>query len=201
MNAPQPVHTDPKPNWFVRHKILTVFLAVIAVAIVVGAINSASGGPSNKPDGSSNSVNADPGSQDVPTPDTAPRIGTPVRDGKFEFVVSGVQAGVSSVGEDFLTETAQGEYILVTLTVRNIGDRAQAFATSAQKLLDGQGRQYSVDDMATIVLDQNVAYAQINPGNSIEATVAFDVPAGTVAAEIELHDSLFSGGSTVALQG
>lgn len=205
MNAPQPPQDNRKPNWFARHKILTVFVAIVAAAILFGAINSGSGGSSDTTAGNSNSVNTDSGNSDAQTPDAqtpdaAPRIGTPVRDGKFEFVVSGVEPGVPSVGQDFLTETAQGEYILVTLTVRNSGDRAQGFATSAQKLLDGQGRQYSVDDMATIVLDQDVAYAQINPGNSIEATVAFDVPVGTVPAEIELHDSLFSGGSTVALQ-
>lgn len=192
MNAPQSLQPDHKPNWFARHKVLTVFVAIVAFAIVVAAVTQGSGG-SNETSG----VRDDSGAEQT---ESTPGLNTPVRDGKFEFTVTGVQLGVPSVGQDFLTETAQGEYILVTLTVRNIGDQAQGFATSAQKLLDGQGRQFSVDDMATVVLDQNVAYAQINPGNSIEATVAFDVPVGTVAADIELHDSLFSGGSTVALQ-
>ncbi len=64
------------------------------------------------------------------------------------------------------------------MTVRNIGDREQSFTTSAQKMVDAQGRQYSVDDMATFTLDQGVPFEQINPGNSVDATIVFDVPAG-----------------------
>jgi hypothetical protein len=193
MNAPHPARPDSRPtNWFRRHKILSVFIAVVAVAIAIAAITEGSGGPSTTA-----STREDSAAEPV---DSTPGFGTPVRDGKFEFTVTGMQPAVPSVGQDFLTETAQGEYVLVTLTVSNVGDQAQGFATSSQKLLDGQGRQFSVDDMATIVLDQNMAYAQINPGNSIEATVVFDVPVGTVPAEIEVHDSLFSGGATVTLQ-
>ncbi|SNS97660.1 DUF4352 domain-containing protein [Rhodococcoides kyotonense] len=189
MTTPQPVLTE-KRNWFFRHKFLTGILALILLVIVVAAVNS--GGGSSTPA-------SDTGSTAATESESAAGLGTPVRDGKFEFVVTGAQPGVPSVGQDFLTETAQGEYVLVTMSVRNIGDQAQSFATSAQKLLDGQGRQFSVDDMATIVLDQGIAFEQINPGNSIEATIVFDVPAGTVPAEIELHDSLFSGGATVKL--
>lgn len=190
-NTP-PVNTQPKRSWFSRHKILSVFMAFAVVVIVIAAFNSGSDGDSTPADGSGGTAAA--------PQESVIGIGTATRDGKFEFSVSRVEPGIPSVGQDFLTETAQGEYVLVTMTVRNIGDQAQSFATSAQKLLDGQGRQFSVDDMATIVLDQNIAYEQINPGNSIEATVAFDVPLGTVPAEIELHDSLFSGGTTVSLQ-
>jgi hypothetical protein len=192
MTTPQPVTTEPKRNWFFRHKILTGIIALILLVIVVTAVN---GGKSD----TAAPAGTDTGASASEETESAVGLGTPVRDGKFEFVVTGAQPGVPSVGQDFLTETAQGEYVLVTMTVRNIGDQAQSFATSAQKLLDGQGRQYSVDDMATIVLDQGIAYEQINPGNSIEATVVFDVPVGTVPAEIELHDSLFSGGATVGL--
>ncbi|WP_072804227.1 DUF4352 domain-containing protein [Rhodococcoides yunnanense] len=203
MTTTQPTSTEPKRNWFARHKISTALVGVVAVAIVIAAVNS--GGSDTTAPGAtssqSDSSRPDPASPAVPDAgERSPGIGAAIRDGKFEFVVVSAQPGVPTVGEDFMTETAQGEYVLVTMSVRNIGDRAQSFTTSAQKLLDGQGRQFSVDDMATIVLDQGIAFEQINPGNSIEATIVFDVPAGTVPAEIELHDSLFSGGTTVALQ-
>ncbi len=211
MTAPQSTGTEAKRSWFARHKILTALLAIVVLAIAFSALN---GGASESASEDSNPAASDSGAADAPesdapksdveaAPESAPDtagFGTPVRDGKFEFVVLSAQPGVPSVGEDFLTETAQGEYVLVTMSVRNIGEEAQSFTTSAQKLLDGQSRQFSVDDMATIVLDEGVAFEQINPGNSIEVTVVFDVPAGTVPAEIELHDSMFSGGTTVSLQ-
>jgi hypothetical protein len=45
--------------------------------------------------------------------------------------------------------------------------------------------------------DSNV---EVNPGNSIDAVVSFDVPAGTSVGTMELHDSMFSGGVTVSLR-
>ena len=41
--------------------------------------------------------------------------------------------------------------------------------------------------------------SEINPGNSIDGTVVFDVPVGVTPTSVEDHDSAFSGGVTVAL--
>ncbi len=50
----------------------------------------------------------------------------PVRDGKFEFVVTGVQPGLAEVGDNpYLTKKAQGQFVIVTVTVKNIGDKPQ----------------------------------------------------------------------------
>ncbi|MFH5212269.1 DUF4352 domain-containing protein [Antrihabitans sp. NCIMB 15449] len=177
----------PKKNWFARHKVLGVLGALLLLIIVIAF---ASGG------GTKSGDDGGPGAEPKPKPG----IGVPVRDGKFEFIVQSFEAGVPSVGASYVTEEAQGQFVLVKLTVRNVGDREQSFTMSAQKLLDGAGRQYSVDDMATITLDQGTAFEQVNPGNSVDATIVFDVPAGTIPSQIELHDSLFSGGTTVALK-
>ena len=39
----------------------------------------------------------------------------------------------------------------------------------------------------------------INPGLGIDTQVTFDIPKGAVPTAIEFHDSMFSGGATVAL--
>jgi hypothetical protein len=41
--------------------------------------------------------------------------------------------------------------------------------------------------------------ADLNPGNSVETAVVFDVPVGTDPESIELHDGPFSDGVTVGL--
>ncbi len=62
-----------------------------------------------------------------------------------------------------------------------------------------------VDNYATHKHDKVTAwlsksfYEPINPGNSLTGTVVFDVPVDAVPASLELHDSAFSGGVTVAL--
>ncbi|SIS05367.1 DUF4352 domain-containing protein [Williamsia sterculiae] len=198
-NNPYPQGPPPrKRSWFARHKILTA-LGVVIVFIVI--IIAATSGGSSSPDSTSASGTAT-ASEAPRSAAAAPRpgIGAPASDGKFEFVVRGVRDGGTSVGPDFLAERAQGHFVLVDLTIRNTGDKAQSFDVSSQKLLSGSGTQYSADSQATISFDSgNTFYEQVNPGNTLEATIVFDVPTGTTPAAIELHDSVFSGGVEVKL--
>ncbi|MCC5574440.1 DUF4352 domain-containing protein [Microtetraspora sp. AC03309] len=127
-------------------------------------------------------------------------IGDTVRDGKFSFKVTKVEKGLDHVGEGLTASKAQGQYVLVHLTVKNIGDEAQMFTDSAQKLLDSKGRQFDADSGAAIWLkDSNGFLKNINPGNAVTGFVLFDVPTDFQLAAIELHDSVFSGGVKVAL--
>ncbi|MGB3772142.1 MAG: DUF4352 domain-containing protein [Rhodococcus sp. (in: high G+C Gram-positive bacteria)] len=190
---PQP--QPEKKNWFARHKILT---GIAALIVVILAVNLASGGGESPTESATPPVAQNGNVATEPTTSN-PGIGTAVRDGKFEFTVQNVERGVESVGEQYVTQTPQGEYVLVTMSVANIGDKQQLFDTNSQKLLDAQSREYSIDTVATVTNDPNIGFVEINPGNSVVATLVFDVPVGTEPAKIELHDSLFSGGTTVAL--
>ena len=127
-------------------------------------------------------------------------IGTPVRDGKFEFTIAKIEPGFAKVGNAVLGKTAQGQFVLVYVTVKNIGDVAQHFDGSNQKLFDAQGRQFSADVEAAIYVDEQRSFLdQVNPGNSVDGIVVFDVPKDIRPTKIELHDSAFSGGVTVTL--
>lgn len=123
-------------------------------------------------------------------------IGTPVRDGKFEFVVTSVDRSktAGNPSNEFEQSTAQGEYINAHLSVKNIGNEAQSYFANNQKLIVG-GKKF---DPASI-LGINGDGDSINPGLGITTVVSFDVPPGTAPDSIELHDSAFSGGATVKL--
>src|SRR5688500_4684161 len=70
------------------------------------------------------------------------KIGTAVRDGKLEFVVRSVQCGVGQLGPDYADERAQGQFCLVSLTVKNVGDQPQTMSDGAQKGYGTNGAQY-----------------------------------------------------------
>ncbi len=128
-------------------------------------------------------------------------IGTPVRDGKFEFTVTGVETEVATVGNEYLNKEAQGAFALVSVTVSNIGDEAQTFLGDNAELTDTEGRTHSSDSAAAIYLEGSESWiTEINPGNSVDAVVVFDIPVGAAPQSIELHDSMFSNGVTVNLQ-
>ena len=129
-------------------------------------------------------------------------IGDPVRDGKFEFVVKGVECGVKKVGSEFLEEKAQGQFCLVEMSVTNIGDEAQLFDAGSQKGVTDTGATVDADGTASLVVpeNENSFLEEINPGNSIDVVVVYDIAKDQTLESLELYDSMFSGGVTVSLK-
>lgn len=200
--APTPV---ARRSWFARHKILTTLAALVVVGIGAGALNGGGSDADTSSDtagtttGTDNTLAPDAPPAEVPA-DELPGIGTTVADGKFEFVVTQVDSGATRVGNDIVGQDAQGQYVLVHVTVTNIGDEAQYFDGSSQKATDTEGRTHSADVAAAVYLgDANSFLNQVNPGNQVQGVVVFDIPADATLAEIELHDSPFSGGVTVVI--
>ncbi|GAA4693852.1 protein of unknown function (DUF4190) [Promicromonospora umidemergens] len=129
-----------------------------------------------------------------------PGVGDAVRDGKFEFTVTKVEPGVKEIGDEFLSQEAQGQFVLVHLTVENIGDESQYFDGNNVTGYDAKNREFAADTEAAIYLDDSNSFLnEINPGNSVMGVVVFDVPADVKLSQLELHDSAFSGGVEVAL--
>jgi hypothetical protein len=122
------------------------------------------------------------------------------RDGHFEFTVDNMECGVPEIGDDFTAETAQGEYCLVSITVENIGDEARTLDVFSQTARDSEDREYEADDsLAAAIEYDEVWYNTINPGNTVEGILVYDVPDGTDLVELELHDAALSDGVTVSI--
>lgn len=161
---------------------------LVALASVLVAMGAAACGPVS----SSSSHGASSGSNNG----VHGSIGSPVSDGKFQFVVTSVDRS-KTAGDptnEFLQETAKGEFVNVHLTVKNTGNEAQSYFASNQKLIVG-GKQFDAASILGVPGDGG----NINPGLGIDTVVSFDVPVGSAPEAIELHDSAFSGGATVNL--
>ncbi len=207
---PPPAPPEPtKKSWFARHKFLTALLAIIAFIIVIAALSGgdddgtapAGGSTAAEQDAAADDDGADEEAAAEAAEDDAPAIGDAVRDGKFEFVVTDIEAGLESVGAEFLSEEAQGQFVLVHTTVSNIGDEGQTLYDGDQLLMDTEGRQHSANSMAGLVIEKNdTFFNEINPGNTVEGVIVFDIPTDAEPASLELHDSGFSGGVTVSLE-
>lgn len=177
-------------------------VALLGVLFLVGL--AAEGGSKDKTHPSASATSSvapkKPTSAQPATPSTAAPEGSAVRDGKFEFRVINVTRSKTvsdPTGNPYMTTTAQGEFVVVTLSVQNIGDEARSFYGTNQKLIDVSGRQYDANSAASLWM--NPGTGDINPGNAIQARVAFDVPPGTETRELILHDSMFSGGAHLSL--
>ncbi|MGY1709089.1 DUF4352 domain-containing protein [Geodermatophilus sp. SYSU D00758] len=174
------------------------FLALAAIVLIVVIVQAAGGTSTSSPSSTSSDGGAAAGDSSAEA--AAAGIGTPVRDGKFEFTVTGVDCSQTELGTAPITTTAQGVFCIVSLNVSNIGNEAQYFDASSQVALDAQGREFSADSGAGIYIgDANSFLEQLNPGSAVDGQLVYDVPAGTQLTDIELHDSPFSGGVTVSL--
>lgn len=185
--------TTVRPSWRKRHPVIFWSVGIIAGLFVYGIIASVvthGGAPAYESAATTSES----------TKAANPGLGDEVRDGQFAFVVHSVKCGVLSVGSQYLGATAQGQFCLVNLTVKNIGDSSQTMFSSNQLAYKG-ATKYSADDAATIYAAKNGDspwLKDINPGNSLKGTIVFDVPKGVTPDKLELHDSAFSGGAQVA---
>jgi Domain of unknown function (DUF4352) len=202
--TPPPPPPAPRKK---RHRLLYSLLAGIGVIVVIIVASVAAGGSGGTSSTTSNApaASAAPATSAAPSAGTTARtagIGTPVRDGKFEFTVTAVTYA-HKVGDQFLGKTAQGRYALLHVTVKNIGTEAQTLSDSSQHVYDASGRKYSADTEADLYTNSNstsVFLNDINPGNTVSGVIAFDMPRGTTPVHAVLHDSPFSGGVTVSLR-
>ena len=128
------------------------------------------------------------------------KMGEAARDGKFEFTVTKMQCGVQKIGDDIVEKKPQGQYCLITVKVKNIGDEARTLDDSNQVAYDAAGRKFETDDAGIYVPNNDTVFLNnINPGNSATGVIVFDIPKDGKLTKIELHDSAFSDGIAVAL--
>lgn len=207
--APQPPAKTPfyKKKWFIALAVIVV-LGMFANMTNGGTADtdSTASGASDTPaaDAAADAPPADNAVapvEDAAPAETNPGIGVPADDGDFSFVVSGVDCSLTRIGNEYFGTEAQGQFCVVDVAVTNIGDSAQSFFGDNAKLFNAQGQEFSADTEAAIYLEDSASiYEEINPGNTLNSKVVFDVPAGTTPTTVELHDSAFSGGVTVSLQ-
>lgn len=199
---PPPPPAAPRPrSRFTPLKVLAIIAAVI-IALIGGCSACAAlffGGFSSTNTSSSTSSTEVPPWENAPTTQAAPPppgLNQEARDGKFAFTVTRVDRA-ARVSDEFETKTAQGIYVLVSITIANTGTKPQSFFAVNQKLKDSEGREFEAS-FGTFTGEFHDG-DNINPGNQVYAKLAFDVPLDAQPGQIVLHDSVFSRGVTVNL--
>ena len=174
-----------KKKLFVLSLALAVVMMILWVANRVGDI-----GTSNSQPTVSSAAKA-----------SAVKMGTKARDGKFEFIVTGVERpGKTLAGKTGKTLTARGEFVIVRVNVTNIGKAAQTPSCSCQLLSDDKGQKFR-PSAAILSTKEALKFVQlIEPGETVKGVlVLFDVAPGTKVVNIELHDTPLSPGVKVKL--
>lgn len=222
VNDDQPA-ASPRPaakkSWFGRHKVLTGL--GIGVIAVVGLTAVAGGGEdsptASPPADTSGLADADSGEAeaavDADTEGTdaeaeAPTqeeslagIGDTVSGGGMDFTVNGIECGETTLGSEYLSTEAQGEFCILDVSITNTGDTAAYVSTETQYLYDADGKEYSASTEAGMYYeDGEILLEEINPGNTVDGAIIFDVPEGTTPTEASLGGGLLGGDARIFLK-
>jgi len=190
-------HRNATRPWFKKMGFILPLSLVLFLVIVV-VVNATGGrGSAILATGDSQSKVESAPQVDAPVAD----IGTKVRDGTFEFVVTGVERpGKTLVGKLDERLTALGEFVVVRVNITNVGNEAQSPDCSCQLLHNEKGREFEPSPAILSTTGALKFVRQIDPGETVkDVIVLFDVAPGTKAVNIELHDSPFSQGVQVKL--
>ncbi|MCS4488510.1 DUF4352 domain-containing protein [Streptococcus sciuri] len=100
--------------------------------------------------------------------------------GDVEYTVNSVSTS-QTVGDEFINETAQGTYLLLNITVKNNGDNALSVSNDYFTLYKGKTK-YTSDSKASLYASNHTGFflEEVNPGNALTGTVAFDIPQSVV---------------------
>jgi hypothetical protein len=129
-------------------------------------------------------------------------LGQSVRDGRFAFTVNSPASFSRTITTRMgATETAQGVFVIVRVDVTNIGYDARTITATDLFLVSDRGQRFATSSAVSALAGAETIFREkVNPGHTVnDAPVLFDVPAGTMIASIELHDSVSSSGVKVKL--
>lgn len=138
---------------------------------------------------------------DKPTDDVHGVRGETVRADEFEWTVTGVETGIESVefdddgvglGQDEIE--ADGQFILVHLTLTNVSTHGDWLDLDQVDVVDDAGDAHHARYNVLSSLSSDNLFAYVNPGNTFDTTVRFDIPKDAAPARVRFGTN--DGGAT-----
>lgn len=204
--SPEPRTADANRQLIIKFgavcaALLAVLVVVLIYAFVIHTDNAVqTGAPSDKTTSKSASPTTSASKTQTQTRTESPTATAGsghATDSGITFAVGSLEhAPIVTYQDASVEKTAQGEYIIVHMTVLNSGDAPATFLGTLQKLKAG-GTTYPIDDEATFYL--NGGLAELNPGDQADVGLAFDVPPGSVPETLEVHGDPVSPGVDLPL--
>lgn len=188
---PRAVGVAPSPRKKRGRGWLIVGGGGVGVLVLLGIIGAASGGGSDNKDqqvsaGVANaSVSTASAAKPPPTP--IPGIGESLRLDKDGWVitVTGTHTAPTVKGVFGDIKTALGVYLIVDITMENIGKEAHALGGDRFTVIDSQGRKFPYYSDGSIGNGRKQLGDKVNPGLSGAGTMVFDVPKDATGLVIE----------------
>lgn len=162
-------------NWFMRHKIITFFGAII----LLGLIGNALGGGED----STTDTVSDKQTNEKATEEKVYAIGDAVQSDNLEITITNFEEK-SSVGNQYLNKEVSegGTYVAIQYKMKNISNEPVGmFDYPTLNLVDEQGNKYDPDiDASTNYavetgIDNSKILSDLNPGITVTDTEVYEI--------------------------
>lgn len=142
------------------------------------------------PEETESSIETNPEETESSTESSIYKVGDRVVVGDIAYTITNVRTA-NSVGDEYLNAKADGIFVIVDMTIENLGKESSTISSSYVKIVDSQGRTFESDTDAWIYIENNILARQIQPGLPVKGQAIYDVPKG-ITCDLQVTDSLWS---------
>lgn len=191
-----------------KHKKVAFIVTpvLLVLGLILGLVNVATGGDDSAAPAPEETVVSAPAVEedaDAPAeeavaeeepaeePAEAPAEDAPVEESELGLEITEVER-TTQIGDQYLGSDAQGEYVVVHYTFTNNSGEPIDLTSSEMMLLGTDGTEYAeTSDGVLAYPEQYAVFETINPGNSFQGVVVYDLPEGTEVSTLS-YQALFS---------
>lgn len=167
--------TDQR-SWFRRHTIITGIAILFLFGIIMSALSGSKVSNTTTTTTPTNTPKANLTEKDNNQPEEiTPKVGDVTKLGDREFIVNSVRR---SRGFNYNTPNKGKEYVIVNVTIRNLGKDEVSYNPFDFKVQDANGAQESSTFAS---LDDRLNSGTLAPEGKVTGSIPFEVPIGDEA--------------------
>lgn len=128
-------------------------------------------------------------------------IGDRVVSGNIAYTITNVQTS-PTLSNEYSSTSADGIFVIVDMTLENIGKETITMTSNYVKLVDDQARVFESDSDSWMYIDNNnnLLLKQLQPGLQTNGRIVFDVPVGGAYGAM-VTGSIWGGDEQVIILG
>lgn len=175
--------------WY-KKKRWILSLGVLLLIVAVSAGSSGGGGTTDNGGGGGDEEQGKSGS-----------VGQPLENAGTTYEVTSATTAATIGEQEFGSGAkADGQFVIVKLSLTNNKDETKTFSDSSAKLVTTDGKSYETSSDAIFAVEDSLILKDIQPDLTTKGTLVFDVPPAKVAGSKLVVEDLFGSGEiTVAL--
>jgi hypothetical protein len=181
---------------YYKKKRVIIPAAILGVAVLSQAASGGESGSEAKAvsDKGAASAAKDAGSapKDAGSSQDTFEVGQAVELEGTQYTVTGVSTQ-GNIGGQF-GENADGEFVVVDLTIENKKDETKTFLDSAATFHAGDGTSYQGSNAAIYLGDDSLFLREMQPDLPTKGKLVFDLPPAKIAGGVLVVEDLFGGG-------